>query len=176
MAVEHVKTTSITNWDAVPAVSATAGQGGPGYVQEVSGYVTVPASASADSTFRLVRVPSDCVVKSVVISSEAQGAGTVDVGVYYPTSGKTGVADLVANAIDQDFFATVVDLASALAPTDVTFEAGAGNLRSEINTPLWQALGLSSDPGGFFDVVATVKTTAITTGTGVLAGSVRFVA
>jgi hypothetical protein len=31
---------------------------------------------------------------------------------------------------------------------------------------LWDALGLTSDPGGFFDIVAVVHTTAITTGTG----------
>ncbi len=175
MAVEHVKSTPVTNLDATPAVPSTTGEGGKGYLVEVSGYVTVPASASADSTFRFVRVPTTAKIKAVVASSEAQAAGTVDIGVYYPTIGRTGVADLAANAIDQDFFAAVYSYAAASAPTDVTYQAGAGNLRSEINTPLWQALGLTSDPGGFFDIVATVKTTAITTGTGVATLSVRYV-
>lgn len=175
MAVEHVKSTPVTNSDAVPAVPNTTGEGGPGYLREVSGYLTAPASASADSTFRFVRVPTTAVVKSVVVSSEAQGAGKIDVGVYYPATGKTAKADLAANAIDQNFFASDVDLASAVQPTDVTFQAGAGYLRSEINTPLWSALGLSSDPGGFFDIVGTVHTTAVTTGTGVATLSVRYV-
>lgn len=166
MAVEHVKSTPITDLDATPAVAQTAGEGGPGYLRSVEGFLTVPASASIDSTFRFVRVPTNAVVKQVLATSAAQAAGEVDIGVYYPTIGKTGLPDLAANAIDQDFFASAYSWAAASAPTDVTFEAGAGNLRSEWNTPLWSALGLTSDPGGFFDIVATV-TTAVTTGTGI---------
>lgn len=175
MAVEHVKSTPVTNLDATPIVPSTAGEGGKGYLTEISGYVTAPASASADSTFRFVRVPTTAKIKAVVLASGAQGAGKVDVGLYYPTTGRTGVADLAANALDQDFFATDVDLASAVQPTDVTFEAGAGYILSEINTPLWQAAGLTSDPGGFLDIAATVHTTAVTTGTGVIMLSVRYV-
>lgn len=174
MSVEHVKATSISNNEATPAAANTAGEGGPGLLREVGGYVTVPASASADSTFRFFRVPTTAKVKSLVIESEAQGAGKVDVGVYYPTVGKNATADLAANAVDQDFFATVVDLASAVTPTDIVGESGTNTLDKR-NQPLWQAVGLSSDPGGYFDIVATVKTTAVTTGTGKLGLSARFV-
>lgn len=176
MAVEHVKSTPVTNADAQPPVANTVGEGAPGSLREVSGFVTVPASSSVDSTFRFVRVPTNAVIKAVVITSVDQGSsGDVDIGVYYPTTGRTATADLAANAIDQDFFASAVDInAAALAPTDVTFEAGAGYTRSEWNTPLWEALGLPSDPGGEgFDIVGTL-TEAVDTG-GVLAVSVRYV-
>ena len=173
MAVEHVKSTPVTNADATPVVANTTGKGASATVREVEGYVTIPASASVDSTFRIVRVPTSAKIKSVVIESEAQTAGKVDVGVYYPTSGKTGLPDLAANAIDQDFVADVVDLASAVAPTDITNEAGFYTL-DERDDPLWQAVGLSSDPGGYFDIVLTVKTTAVTTGTGKTGLRVRF--
>lgn len=174
MAVEHVKATPVSNLDATPVVPNTVGQGAPGNLREVSGFVTVPASASIDSTLRLVRVPTTAKVKQVILSSAAQADGNVDIGVYYPTTGRTAVADLAANAIDQDFFATAVALDSAIVGTDVTFEAGAGYLRSEINTPLWQALGLTADPGGFFDIAFTVQE-AITTGAALAALSVRYV-
>lgn len=173
MALEHVKSTPVSNLDAIPVVPNTAGEGGPNYLREVSGYVTVPAAANVDSTLRCVRVPTTAIIKSLVIESEAQGAGKVDVGVYYPTTGKTGVADLAANAVDQDFFASVVDLAAAVVPTDIVNESGTNTLDKR-NQPLWQAVGLTSDPGGYFDIVATVKTTAVTTGTGKLGLSARY--
>lgn len=174
MAVVHLFSTPLTNLLTIPLVPNPTGGGAPGDVKEVTGAVAVTAAASADSTIRLARVPTNAKVKSVVLSSQAQGAGKVDVGVYYPTDGKTALADLAANAIDQDFFATVVDLASAVQPTDITNESGTYTM-DKWNQPLWQAVGLSSDPGGFFDIVATVKTTDITTGTGILGLSVRFV-
>lgn len=168
MAISHLKSPTVTNLDATPAVQNTAGEGGPAYLRSVEGYVTAVAADSVDTTYRFARVPSNCVVKSVVISSQAQGAGKIDVGLYYPTIGRTGLPDLAANAIDQDFFATVVDLAAAVVSSDVTFQAGAGNTQAKWNMPLWQAAGLASDPGGFFDIVGTVKTTAVTTGTGII--------
>lgn len=176
MAVSHLKSTPITNLDATPAVQNTAGEGAPGYVRSVKGSVVAIAADSVDTTYRLVRVPSNAQIDSVVISSDAQGAGAVDVGVYYPTIGKTGLPDLAANAIDRDFFASAVDLASAVVATDITFEAGGttGYAKSEYNTPIWQALGLTTDPGGFFDIVATVTTTAVTTGTGTIALRVNY--
>jgi len=40
----------------------------------VYGFVTVSASMAALSTYRLVRLPSNCVVHTIVFESEAQGA------------------------------------------------------------------------------------------------------
>ena len=174
MAIVHVKSTPVTNADATPVVPNTTGEGAKGYLVEVSGYVTIPASASDDSTLRFVRVPTTAKVKSVRFASEAQAAGACNIGVYYPTTGYTGVPDLVANTIDEAFFASAVALTSASGWTDVTHEAGAGYLLSEINTPLWQALGLTADPGGFFDIAMTLST-AVTTGLGVAALSVSYV-
>lgn len=175
MALQHVKSTPITNADAVPVVPSTTGEGAPGYSREVTGSVTGVASSNADSTYRMVRLPTTAKVKQVRITSQAQTAGKVDLGVYYPTTGRTGLADLAANAIDQDFFATDVDLASAVQPTDVTNESGTYTI-DKWNQPLWQAVGLTSDPGGFFDLVATVHTTAFdAAATGIFGLSVRYV-
>lgn len=167
MAVDHVKSAVITNLDASPVVPATAGEGGPAPLKFVDGYTTAVASSSADATYQLARIPSNAKVKTIIFESEAQGAGKFDLGLYYATDGlgKQPTSLLAAAAIDQDFFATVIDCAAAVTPTDVTNESGSYTLDKKV-MPIWQAVGLSADPGGNFDIVATVKTTAVTTGTG----------
>lgn len=175
MSVDHVLSTPVTNAEAVPPVANLTGAGAPGYANIVDGYATALLNSSADATYRLVRVPSDAKVKSIIFQSEAQGAGKFDLGLYYPITGRTGVADLAANALDQDFFALVIDCASAVVPTEVVNYGGSTYTLDKRSMPLWQAAGLTSDPGGFFDVVATVKTTAVTTGTGKFGVRVSFV-
>lgn len=176
MAVDHVKSTPITNLDATPVVPNTSGEGGIGILRQLEGSAVAVASSSADATYQLVRIPSNAKVKSVIFESAAQGAGKFDLGLYYATDGAGGqpTSLLAAAAIDQDFFATVIDCASDVARTDVTNESGSYTIDKRVQ-PIWQAVGLSSDPGGFFDIVATVKTTAVTTGTGRLGVSVTFV-
>lgn len=175
MAVDHVKSSFITNADASPAVANTAGAGADGRLKEVSGSATAVASSSADATYQLVRVKSNCKIKSIIFESAAQGAGKFDLGLYYATDGqgKKPTALLAADAIDQDFFATVIDCASAVTPTEVVNESGSYTIDKRTQ-PLWQAVGLTADPGGSFDIVATVKTTAVTTGTGLFGISVRY--
>jgi len=58
-----------------------------------------------------------------------------------------------------------IDCASAVAPTDKTNSGGTYTIDKR-GKQLWDALGLTSDPGGYFDIVAVVHTTDVTTGTG----------
>lgn len=167
MAVETVKSSSITNADASPYVRDTQGSTQPAHLKFVDDYVTIPASSSDNSVLRVVRIPTTAKVKRVTIESEAQGAGHVNVGLYYSSSTQDspGADDLAGAVIDEDFFASEVDLAAAVVPTDITSEGGFYTL-DERGMPIWQAVGLSADPGGYFDVALTVTATAITTGTG----------
>jgi hypothetical protein len=175
MAVDHVKSTFITNLDASPAVPNTAGEGGPGSLKSVEGSAVAIASSSVDATYQLVRIPSNCKVKSVLFESAAQTAGKFDLGLYYATDGEGGKATalLAADAIDQDFFATAIDCASAVVITEEVNESGTYTIDKRTQ-PIWQAVGLTTDPGGYFDVVATVVTTAVTTGTGRLGVRVTY--
>ncbi len=167
MAVDHVKSTPITNMDASPPAFSTAGEGGPGYLMSVSsGDVVGVASSSIDATYQFVRVPSNCKVKQVIFSSEAQAAGTMDIGLYYATDGEGNrpTALLVAATINRTLFSAATALTSASGQTDVI---GISSSFSPLkrNQPLWQAAGLSADPGGYFDIVGSLAA-AITTGTG----------
>lgn len=171
-----LKSAQITNLDASPAVATDAGKGAPGYLKYADGYVTAAAADGAGTKYLMNRVPSHAVVKRVTIASEAQGAGAVDVGVWYADdvrylAGGSANAGLV---IDQNFFASDVNLAAKVQPTDITFEQ-ADYTFDKWSQPLWQALGLTSDPGGMFDIVCTVHTTDVTTGTGKIRLSTEYV-
>lgn len=175
MAVDHVKSTPVTNADASPAVANTAGEGGAAPLKSTSsGAVTAVASSSTDATYQFCRVPSNAKIKTIIFESQAQAAGTIDIGVYYATDGLIGkpTSLLAANAIDQDFFASAVAVTSLSQPTIVTNESGTYTPDKQ-NQPLWQAVGLTSDPGGNFDIVGTVVT-AITTGTGKMGMQVQY--
>src|SRR5215510_4779964 len=155
MALDHVKSAAITNLDAGLAV--TGGEGTPAYLKEVSGFTTAVAASTVNSTYQFCRIPSNCKVKSIIFESEAQTAGAIDIGLYRATDGQGGQPTtlLAANAIDQDFFASAVSAASAVTPTEVVNESLTYTLDKR-NMPIWQAVGLTSDPGGFFDIVGTV--------------------
>lgn len=177
MAVDHVKSAIITNLDATPRVPPTAGEGGPAPLKHIDGYATAVASSSVDATYQLVRVPSTAIIKSMRFESEAQTAGKFDIGAYYATDGLVAgraASLLAAAAIDQDFFATAIDCAAAVVPTEIINESGTNTLDKRV-MPLWQALGLTSNPGGNIDICATVVTTAVTTGTGKFGISVLFI-
>lgn len=167
MTVETIKSASIINLDASPVVANTAGEGGVAALLVQTEFVTVSASASATSKYPLIRVASRVKVKSLVLESEAMGAGKINLSVYYSDSTTDGtqpsLQGLIVPTTGDQFFASDVDLASALSGSQVINESG-NNPLSNRNKPLWQALGLTTDPMGFFDIVAVVHTTDITTG------------
>lgn len=178
MATENLKSTPITNLDTIPVSRDTSGEGGGGYVRNKGGYSAPSASASAGSTYRLVRLPSNAKVKQILFESAAQAAGKFNLSVYYSDSTQDGtppgVQGVIVPTTGDQFFASDIDCASAVAITDVTNESGNYPIDKR-NQPLWQALGLASDPGGFMDIVAVVHTTAVTTGTGKFGISVDYV-
>lgn len=169
MGTSALKSTAITNLDASPPVENTRGVGAAGSLQFIDGFVTAVAADAAGSTYKLVRVPSNAIIKRLSLASGAQGAGAINLSVYYSSSTTDGtqpsLQGLIVPTTGDQFFASDVNLASAVAPTDVTNESTNDTLDIR-GKRLWDALGLASDPGGFFDIVAVVHTTAITTGTG----------
>lgn len=177
MGTSALKSTSITNLDTTPPIQNSAGKGAAGYIKSVGGYVTAVAADAALSTYRLVRLPSNAVVKFLQFESEAQGAGKVQLGVYYSDAVGDGTPSTVdpTVAVSVKLFADDIDCASAVLPGDKTFYTGGGYTLDKRNQPLWQAAGLTADPGGFLDIVATVHTTAVTTGTGKLGVNALFV-
>lgn len=175
MAVDHVKSASVTNLDANPIIANTMGEGAGAVLKDVTGIATGVAASSIDATYQMVRVPSNAKIKRIFFQTQTQAAGVTDVGVYYATDGLGGrpLALLVAAAIDRVFFATGISLTTTTIQ-DVTCNPITSTYTpAKRNQPLWQALGLASDPGGNFDIVLSL-TTAITTGTGIMALNVQY--
>lgn len=177
----HLKSPAITNLDTIPPFTTSTGEGSQGYLREISGFVTTVSADAALSTYQLVRIPTNAKVKRLALAWGAAGAGKVQVGLYYSDSTVDGTAPanqgLVVPTNGVAFFASDIDLTSASGYVDETVQnqaTGGANTPALVNTPLWQAVGLTSDPGGFFDIVATVHTTAITTGA-LLGASCSFV-
>jgi len=175
MAIDHVKSTSVTNADASPAVANTAGEGGSAPAKCNTGIATGVASSNIDATYQMVRVPSNAKIKRIFFQTQTQTAGAADIGVYYATDGLIGkpTSLLAANAIDQDFFAQAMSLTTTTVQDATNNPIGSAYNPSKRNQPLWQAVGLTSDPGGNFDICLTL-TTAITTGTGVMVMDVLY--
>lgn len=168
------KSAAITNYDATPPLKPAGGAGGAGYLQENFGYVTTTTSDAGGSTYAVVRVRSDCYIKQLIWNSDAMStSAAMDLGVYYSdntTDFPTNPA-LPGTAINDNFFVDNKAVSSAVVDTDVTHS---GSYTIDLNNePLWQALGLSSDPGGYFDFVFTAETT-VTTG-GKIGLTVRFI-
>jgi hypothetical protein len=169
MAVEARKASAVTAADAGTAVKKNISAG---LLKESVGVVEVVNADSIASTYRLARVPSNARVSRVLISCDAITSAAADVGVYDIPAVNSGAA------IDVDFFASAQSIATALSHTDITHEAdpadaGAGYGQGDVEKPLWQALGLTADPGKLYDIVATL--TAAATATGTLALKVQYV-
>lgn len=165
MAVDlTLKSVQLTARDATPATLNTPGVGGIGSRKHKSGYLaSVTAALSITSIIRLVEIPAHAKGVHTRLYSAAQGAGKFDIGVY----NKGGAV------IDADFFNAAVDCASAVnGTTDVLTQY----TLAERQQPLWQALGVSTEPppGTMYEIAATVVTTDVTTGTGSLALEVDY--
>jgi hypothetical protein len=166
----HLKSLPITNLDAIPAVQNTSGVGAPGRLIQVDGFVSTVSADATGSTYQLVRVPSNCKVKAVVFEAAAMTAGKLSLSVYYSDATQDGTASanqgLIVPTTGAAFFALDIDCSSAVGPTNETNQSGNYPIANR-EKELWDALALSADPGGFFDVVAVCHTTAITTGAAV---------
>lgn len=163
-----LKSVSITAREASPPTLSNPGAGGQGLVKHTSGYLaSVTASLSITSVIRMCEVPSNAVITGLYFQSAAQTAGKFDIGVYRNNDDGGAV-------VDADLFASAVDCASAVVRTDVLNESTLNTTAKQMQ-PLWQAAGLTTDPGGTLDLALTVVTTDVTTGTGAVKLDVEYV-
>lgn len=147
MAIVNTKTAAITAQDLANDTRATNGK--PLHV--VTGVVEVAAGDDDGSTYRILRLPSEAILTSLSIASDALGtAAAYEVGVYE-------VEDNGGAAVDADEFGSSISLVSAVAWTEILEEAAPTD-KEKIGKPLWERLGLTSDPGKSYDIVATGTT------------------
>lgn len=170
----HIKAAQLTSLDLNPPPYGdlgSAGAGAPFRDAAVTGFVNTVTGDLSGSTYQLVRVPSFAIIKRVQIAWAAMGAGDLDLSVYYSSSLGDGTIPanqgLIVPTTGSVFFMDGQDLTSASGWTDKTFanQANSGSYTPLLmNKRLWDALGLASDPGGFFDIVGVIGATTVTTG------------
>lgn len=156
MAVVNTKGTAITNADATPRV-ANNSRIARAELMEAVGTLEAVSGDSIGSTYRLARVGSNARVSRILLSCDAITTCTGDVGIY-KTAADGGAV------VDADFFASANALSAALANSDVTHESGVFGVE-DVEQPLWQALGLTADPGILYDIVVTLTAAAGSAGT-----------
>lgn len=152
MAVTNRNSSAIANLVATPRVINKPSLAG-GNVMAFPGVVTSAADDEATSIYRFCRVPSNACVFSVLYSgADATTAGNIDIGVYQTAENGGAV-------VDADLFASAFALtAGPDHNTELVFESGQYTIAESV-MPLWQALGLSSDPVRDYDIAATITTT-----------------
>lgn len=166
MAVVTTKSTAITNMDASPIVEVTKGEQGPFRMKSVDARVSSVNGDSIASKYLFFRVPSVIIPKQLLVATAALGGtAAADFGLYYADDTRwiAGGSLNSGVVIDADYFKAAQTLVSALGLTDLTM----GNILATVSKffqPLWQSAGLSADPGGYFDIVATL--TAASSGSG----------
>lgn len=168
MATETVKSTLITNLDATPPVRATGGYTGGAQVALVcSGDIAPTNGSTSTSVYQMVRLPSTAIVKR--ITGDFTGTittFTTDITLHYSDNtldevgagaGNSGLVNSLSGASSLFDQAYAWGGGTAGVPVDLTNKSGNydGDKR---NKQLWDAAGLSSDPGGAFDIV--LRTTA----------------
>ncbi len=159
MAVVDRKSQVITDLDATPRVASDSYEHG-GNLQAYVGSITPATDDSANSIGRLVRVPSTIRVTKLTLSAaDFTSAGVANIGVYYAVG---HAASPLGGVIDADYFASLLDFAAStgMGVTDGTsvINESTTNTLTKQTQPLWQALGLSADPGGWFDIAYTITT------------------
>ena len=72
MAAEQIKSSVITNWDATPVVNPNTGVGGRAIAKSLDGVCAVAAVPvqSAKSVYRIARMPTMIIPKSIIIATD----------------------------------------------------------------------------------------------------------
>lgn len=152
MAVTDRTSTYITNRDASTRVINPPHL--KGALKEAVGYIAAAADDSATSVYRICTVPSNARISEILLTAaDFTTAGAINVGLHRTVVDGGAV-------VDADLFASAIALASGpYAPLDITREAGTTNWTlADSEKALWQALGLTTDPGIEYDITATIST------------------
>lgn len=154
MAVVQVSSTPVANADAKPIVRNSA-KVAEGEVLSSIGSVAVANGDSIGSVYRMVRIRSGCRVNSLSLICTAITSAAADVGLYRKAADGGAV-------VDADFFTAAQSIATASQGIQVAhgnaLAAGTAALR------VWEALGLSADPGLEYDVALTLTAAATAAG------------
>ena len=163
MAVVITKSTFISNIETGLRTFNDVRQAGA-QLKVATATVEVAAADDDGSIYDFVRLPSQAIVYSALIMSDAIAAATdYDLGVYTPVEGGT------PTAVDADCLADGVDINAGFAvPTELLGHTGGKPDPADYGQkPLWEQAGVSADPGDdtLYDICLTANTVGTAAGT-----------
>lgn len=149
MAVENIKSTSITNRDASPPVLADV-RLNQAVIRTARGVCLITTTKDVLSTYSFFEVPSRAVPVSLRISSPDIGTTTtLSVGLYKRVVG-------ALTAVDVDLFAALYSVKDgAVAKIEILRQATTVTVANS-EKALWQLAAATTDPAITYEVVATL--------------------
>jgi hypothetical protein len=170
MALVNLKSTAITNRDATPKVLTDAYISG-GQVDQAYGWVFTGSADNAGSQYRLCQVPSDVRLSALDMSNTALGSGCIlDIAVWYPTYVPSGGGAFLAQSLASTLISSSAfntGIVGNTAQATYTNQIVATNTFNGVNyqeMPLWQMVGLASDPEIPLDIGISVRIATATAG------------
>lgn len=162
MAVVQVNSTTVANANAFPRIQNPRGLADGEVVRAINDQVAVANGDSVGSVYRFGKIRSSDFTDRVRLISADIGTTTAgDLGLYDLLTASNGGA-----VVDADYFASAVSLSGGAIDSDVTYESGAaGGIYTNGNKRVWEALGLTADPGKEYDVALTLTGAADAAGT-----------
>jgi hypothetical protein len=149
MALVNTKSTVITNADAGVLSDRKLARA---RVLSSIGFVIKAASDSNNSVFRFARLPSNAIIRSITVNSDAAitGGTAFQLAGYDTPTANSGV--VIANLTS---FGAALDLSTAGIKTVLPGAA-------DVEKTLWQLLGLATDPGKSVDIALLATTSGST--------------
>ena len=160
----------ITNLDTVPSVMNDVGKSGGRIRVQTDNFEWVGATLTTAADFaRLCRVPTNARLLSAHFWNDTLDGGSslvIDIGVY-PIDSDTAVSsDCIVDG-DTSFQSASVAAGTelvALVAADVT----------NMGKRMWEVAGLSTDPGGLYDICMTAQVPAGSDATGTVAFRIMY--
>lgn len=160
---------ALTARDGVPSQTnsnAASTKVASGRLKESIGVIAVDNAEAIASVLRFFSVHSSWRISELLLYCTAITTCAGDIGLYDLPTVNAGAA------VDSDLFATAQALSSALDGTSVLREATTITV-ANLEKPVWVLLGLTADPGKWYDVAITLTAAAGSTGNIALKG--RFI-
>lgn len=154
----NIKSQVLKNRDATPSVLTDAILAKGDVVEVVGCERTSAAIIDAGSQLRMVSVPSSARLSDLHYFAQSLGTSALDIAVWYPTAVPATLGVTAASLISSSSFAANI----AGVDTGIALTDGMGTIAQQSvpkrTQPLWQAVGLTSDPLIDLDLGFTVRT------------------
>ena len=157
MAAETITSTTLGNITSVPPKPTSLLYAGRSFTKR--DLCTTTTGKTSPSYYGFFRIPSGCVVESCKLTNDALSTSvTADIGLYEISNPFAPVTTAGSVADASQYFGAGVSLVAAATKTEQLIQ-GSWTTRAKMMQPVWQILGLATDPVREYDVVVTSDAT-----------------